>query len=550
MMPKATDANRIRLLDPNSPVAVKPPVVLESPGIEPSFLPRWRAALPTVLVAASVLAGLALRTYCYARDQSLWIDEAMLALNVVYRTTPELFEPLDLNQGAPVGYLLLSKLAVKTLGGGELALRLVSFVAALAGLAVFVPLAYRALPLPAARVAVGLFALSPYLAGYAAEFKQYELDATVAVGLTALALPVFRNTAGRARLIAFAAAGAAAVWFSHPAAFVLGGVGLAVLADAAARRDRAALLGRLGVVAAWLTSFGLCYALLLRKLGTNQYLLDYWSGKFLPLPPTSVGDLAWVVDHFLQIFEKPGGLSSPNFATGGLAAVCFLVAALALARTDWRLLVALVGPLLLALAASGLRKYPFAGRLMMFAVPALLLMVGYGAALVAARVGGMVRGAGLIALAVLFVAPVAECRWMLKKASHAEDAREAIGHAHGGWQPGDKLYVYYGAVPAFAYYYRRYPFPSDAVVLGAENRGGDQRRFQFELAQLRGQKRVWVVLAHKQSPEESAVKAYLDSMGRREEMVRLSDAAVMRYDLTAPPAPPQDAPDFAGHPPE
>ncbi len=338
-MPKATDANRIRLLDPHSPVAVKPPVVVQSPETAPSPLPRWRAALPTVLVAACVLAGFALRTYCYARDQSLWIDEAMLALNVVYRTTPELFEPLDLNQGAPVGYLLLSKLAVKALGGGELALRLVSFAAAIAGLALFIPLAYRALPRPAARVAVGLFALSPYLVGYAAEFKQYELDAAIAVALTTLGLPVCRDQAGPWRLVGFAAAGVVAVWFSHPAAFVLGGVGLAALADACARRDRAALLGRLGVVAAWLASFGLCYALLLRKLGTNQYLLDYWSGKFLPLPPTSVGDLAWVVDHFLQFFERPGGLASAEFATGGLAAVCFLVAALALARVPKELVI-------------------------------------------------------------------------------------------------------------------------------------------------------------------------------------------------------------------
>ncbi len=549
-MPKATDANRIRLLDPHSPVAVKPPVVVQSPETAPSPLPRWRAALPTVLVAACVLAGFALRTYCYARDQSLWIDEAMLALNVVYRTTPELFEPLDLNQGAPVGYLLLSKLAVKALGGGELALRLVSFAAAIAGLALFIPLAYRALPRPAARVAVGLFALSPYLVGYAAEFKQYELDAAIAVALTTLGLPVCRDQAGPWRLVGFAAAGVVAVWFSHPAAFVLGGVGLAALADACARRDRAALLGRLGVVAAWLASFGLCYALLLRKLGTNQYLLDYWSGKFLPLPPTSVGDLAWVVDHFLQFFERPGGLASAEFATGGLAAVCFLVAALALARADWRLLVALVGPLLLALAASGLKKYPFAGRLLMFAVPALLLTVGYGAALVAARLGGAVRGAGVVALAVLFVAPVAECRWLLKRPCHAEDAREAVAHVHDGWQPGDKLYVYYGAVPAFAYYHPRYPFPADAVVLGVENRGKDQRRYQFEVAPLRGQKRVWVLLAHKQSTEEAAVKAYLDSLGRREEMVRLSDATVMLYDLTAPPAPPEDGPDLAGRPPE
>jgi hypothetical protein len=541
-MKQATDVSRIRLLDPHSPVAVRPPVVVESPPLPTpdTHLQRWRAVLPAVLVAGCVLAGFALRTFCYARNPSLWIDEAMLALNVVYRTVPELCEPLDLNQGAPLGYLLLSKLVVKSLGSGELALRLVSFVAAVAGLVIFVSLAYRALPLAAARIAVCLFALSPFLAGYAAEFKQYELDATVAVALTALALPVWRGEAGRWRLVGFAAAGAVAVWFSHPAAFVLGGVGLAALADAAARRDQAALLARLGVVGMWLTSFGVCYVLFLRHLEMNQFLLDYWAGTFMPLPPTTPGDFAWLADHFLRFFEKPGGLNSTEFATGGLAAVCYLVAALALARSDWRMLVALAGPLLLALAASGLQKYPFAGRLLMFAVPAMILMVGYGAALVASRLDATAKGAGLVVLGVLFVTPLAECRWLLKTPSHGEDAREAIAHVHSNWRSGDRLYVYYGAGPAFAYYHPRFPFPADAVILGSGNRDEDQRRFQFEIAPLDGHERVWVLLAHRQTYEETALMAYLDSMGCREEHVRLSDAAVLRYDLTAQPVPPHN----------
>lgn len=551
-MQQATDAhNRVSHLDPISPVARRSPLVVEAPTVGlPATPSRWRTVLPTVLVAACVLSGFALRTYCYARNQSLWIDEAFLALNVVYRTVPELCEPLDLNQGAPLGYLLLSKLVIKTFGGGELALRLPSFLAALAGFAVFIPLAYRMLPLTAARIAVCLFALSPYLIAYSAEFKQYELDATVAILLTAIGLPVWRNEAGPWRLVGFAAAGAVAVWVSHPAAFVLGGVGMAALADAAARRDRAALLARLGMVASWLVSFGLCYALFLRKLGTNEFLLDYWAGKFMPFPPTSPGDLAWLVDHFLKLFEKPGGLTSGEFATGGLSAVAFLLAGLVLARGEWRLLVALVGPLLLALVASAVHKYPFAGRLLLYTVPALILMVAYGAALITARLNDVARWGGVVTLAVLFVSPVAECRWLLKVPPHAEDAREAIAHVHANWQPGDKLYVYYGAVPAFAYYQPRYPFPRDAVVLGTENRDEDQRRFQVEIAPLDGKPRVWVVLAHRQTQEETAIQAYLDAMGRREEQRRWSDAGIMRYDLTKLPAQPVDGPVQPGRPPQ
>src|SRR5207244_11449950 len=82
-----------------------------------------------------------------------------------------------------------------------------------------------------------------------------------------------------------AAAGAAAVWFSHPAVFVLGGIGTALLAEALFTRNQLRFVAAALVGWCWLTSFGLCYLLCLRHLGGTQYLLDYWNGHFLPLPP-------------------------------------------------------------------------------------------------------------------------------------------------------------------------------------------------------------------------------------------------------------------------
>lgn len=532
-----THANRLSPADPTSTgtVSLKPPTVVVVPAPARPAGRQWPGIAARAAVAACVLLGAGARVAGYARNPSLWLDEAMLALNVVSRTPAQLLQPLDLNQGAPAGYLMLAKLAVVGLGGGELALRLPSLAAGLAGLVVFVRLAYRAVPAPAARVAVVLFALSPYLTGYAAEFKQYGLDAAVAVGLTWLGLPVWRGEAGRGRLVGLAGAGAAAVWFSHPAAFVLGGVGLAALAGAAARRDRAALLARAAVVGAWVVSFGACYLVSLRQLGANPYLLDYWAGHFLPLRPAA---LTWVPRHVLAFFDNPGGFSPAGVGVGGLAAACAAVGALALARVDWRLLVAVAVPPALAMAASGLRLYPFAGRLLLFAVPGAVLLVGYGGWAVADRLGRDVRGAGAVVLGVLFAGSAAGLADRLERPVHAEDAREVIAHAHAGWRPGDRAYVFYAAGPAFAYYRPWYPFPADAVSVGAENRGGDPKVFREELRAFAGRPRVWVIVAHRQRAEEAAIRAYLDTMGRCEEEVRKSDALALRYDLTAPPAPP------------
>ena len=49
-------------------------------------------------------------------------DEAFIALNIRGRSFVELLAPLDLNQVAPLGFLLLEKLAVRLLGGSLVAL--------------------------------------------------------------------------------------------------------------------------------------------------------------------------------------------------------------------------------------------------------------------------------------------------------------------------------------------------------------------------------------------------------------------------------------------
>src|SRR5262249_50972145 len=154
--------------------------------------------------------------------------------------------------------------------------------------------------------------------------------------------------------------------------------------------------------------------------------------------------------------------------------------------------------------------YPFAGRLLLFAVPAMLLVVAHGAAVVTEKLG---RAAGLVVLGVLFVAPVAECYAHLKRPLHDEDARGVIEYAHANWQPGDRAYVSPGAAPAFGYYQPRYPFPADAVTVGTDPRG-DLLQLRSELVPLRGSRRVWVILAHRPPSEEAAVTAYLDGMGR------------------------------------
>ena len=326
------------------------------------------------LVIAVFLLGAALRTAAFASERCLWIDESMVALNVIGRSPIQLLEPLDHNQGAPVGFLLASKLAVVCFGPNERALRLVPFLASLAGLAAFGSAAYGLLPRLSARLALLLFALSPFLVNYAAECKQYSSDAAFSAALLVLAVPLFAGGAGIGRWLALGCTGAISVWCSHPALFALAGLGMALFAQAAVSRDRPRLVGLLGLGGIWILSFAGVYWVNLRHLGSNDYLLDYWTGHFPPRSP----DLAvWLADHYFDLFRHPGGWGGCDRAipASGVASLLAIAGSAAWYRAARWTLFAAALPALVALLAAAAHKYPFAGRLLLFLVPVATLLV-------------------------------------------------------------------------------------------------------------------------------------------------------------------------------
>ena len=59
-----------------------------------------------------VLIGVLLRLRQYLYNRSIWGDESMLARNLAGKSFAELLQPLTHNQGAPPGFLFLTKAAV------------------------------------------------------------------------------------------------------------------------------------------------------------------------------------------------------------------------------------------------------------------------------------------------------------------------------------------------------------------------------------------------------------------------------------------------------
>lgn len=470
--------------------------------------------------------GVLLRVAQYLSNRSLWLDEAYLAATILRRSFAGLLRPPDYGQIVPVGFLALEHAAVALFGYSEYALRLVPLAAGVGSLFLFRRVAVRSLPSKAVTLALALFVFCDPLIAFSSELKQYSLDLLLALLLLDRALDVQENPDRRAPMAKLALLGAAAVWFSLPSVFVLAGIGatLAISALLARDRGRAAALAGAGVL--WAASFAILDAVWLSRIGRSPEVLAFWSRAFLPLPPRSFEDLYGLPRALGAVFGDPVG-----FVFRGLGIFCFLVGATALFASHRERLALLVAPLLFTLLASGLKRYPFEGRLLLFLVPSLLLLVAEGAERVRRSPAAQAPAIGAILIALLLFHPVLFAARFLFQPRTREEIRPVLAHVRERRQPGDRVYVYAAAAAAFDYYAPRLGLFSPNALRGAwAGENGEPLR---DLERLRGGGRTWVLFSHARraagADDEKRFLDLLDPVATRLEAFRAPGAAVYLY---------------------
>lgn len=480
--------------------------------------------------------GIILRTGQYLFNRSLWIDEATLALNIVNRSLAGLLLPLDDNQAAPLGFLVIERLAILSFGNNEYALRLFPFACGIASLILFYAVARRCLDRWAAAIALALFAVADNLIYYASEVKQYSSDVAIAIVILLVALKLYSRRLNTKLVLLASAIGSLVVWISHPSVFVLAGAGTCLALFALREKDwkRALTLALIG--SSWALSFAASYFVSLGDLSSNEALEGSWQrrGTFMPFPPRSLSDLAWFPVTFIKLFYDP--LYSPLPL---LAALVFIFGCVsAWRKRDARLLL-IISPVFFALAASALHKYPFGRRLLLFAVPSLLIFIAEGARYVMTRRPPYYRALGLAVIALLLLEPLARAGWNLIHPRTREEVRQVIAYMKTREQPEDSVYLYYGSTPAFRYYATRFGYDEGDYIAGTRAReewsDGTNQAYIDDLNKLRGRERVWVIFSHvftlKNVSEEDYIVSYLDGIGTRLDSFAKPGAAVYLYDL-------------------
>ena len=481
-------------------------------------------------VGMLLLLGFVFRIRQYLTGRSLWLDEAMLALNIVNRTFTGLFQSLDYDQGAPIGFLLAEKILNLMFGEHEFVLRLFPLLAGLASLILFYLLLRKNTSGFALLTGLGLFAVGPELIYYSSELKQYSLDVAVTISLLLLVFPFLERQETKRDTVFLGMAGILALWFSHPALFVLAAIGVVLLFQTVKNRERFRLVSIILLGVAWLANLGLLYLVSLRGLSQNSFLLDFWQENFLPLPPWS--DWSWFGTIFIGLVQEHIGIQ----VSAWLIFIVVILGLLSLFKKNksyaWIILIIFS----LALVASGLRLYPFGGRLSLFLVPLLIILISQSIDTLEHQFQATYNWNKLVSLAFglyLLFAPTTDSLSNFSDPKYFEHIRPAMAALSENWLAGDALFVSNGAVPAFRFYADRYGLGDVSYQTSDASDYEEPAHILSHLESLDGEPRVWVLITHvyekNEFNEKDFLLNYLNTIGDEKKEFRSPGTSVYLY---------------------
>jgi len=474
--------------------------------------------------------GIILRIAQFLYNRSLTEGEAALALNIVQRSYSELLKPLDYVQAAPVGFLILQKFAINIFGTNEYAMRILPLIAGIISLFLFFEIAKKTINNKAIPIALILFAVGDHLIYFASEVKQYSCDVVLTLLLILITINIIKNFKNKYILL-FGFVGAISFWFSHPAVFTFYAGVMVLLFTIIRNKDWKFLMWL--CIASIIATTSLCinYFISLESLSINKNLSDFWQHSFMPFPPTSISDIKWFGYVFLRTFKFPVGLSMYELF---LAVLSFFFGCIIMFYKKRKILLILILPIILTLFASGLHKYPFEGRLLLFITPCMILIIAQGIDYIQRKMAQNSRLLGLALVCILLIQPVILAGYRLIKPRAPEELRPVMHYLNEHHEQEDVIYVYYASLNAFQYYSSRFDYTDDYII-GIEARD-DLNKYYEDLKKLKGNKRVWVLFSHiavsHDTDEEKLIVSYLNILGTQLDEFKTSGASAYLYDLS------------------
>lgn len=465
---------------------------------------RYRYFNQDKLVLALFVAAFLLRLIQWVYNRALWVDESMLALNIVESDYLALLQPLKYFQVAPILFLWTEKFMIGLFGDHEISLRLFPLLCGMASLY----LLYRiTLEISGSKTAgillLVLAGFSRQLVFFATETKQYSSDLLIAC-MVLFTLLTTTTWIARRRYFWFLLLGLTAIFLSN--------ISIILISSAAAwiflqqLKDRKFVYGPWMVIMMLFAAFSTYYYWFIHGHPSSDAMEGFWTDHFLPSNPISISFWKWLVQHFIANYASLSGFNNHTpfvirLITGSLLAVSAIYGSYRLIKEDKKGILLLLLPVVIHLAVSALHLYPFNGRLILYLTPGLFIPAAIGIASVVSTTGFRVipYTAGLSA--ALFIGY--SFFWMPVR---QEETRDCIVFIKQHDAESRNVYAFRASIHAVNYYHRE-QYEIEKGRLDSTFQLSYGRSISELRSYLKENSPAWVIVSHQEADE----KAVLDS---------------------------------------
>ncbi len=487
----------------------------EKPLTAISFF-KYPVAITWKRLAFAIIGyGILIRTFHFLYNRSLWLDEIYLSASLLKMNLLDLVSsPLDYQQQAPIGLLLLVKSSVLAFGENEKALRLIPFLCGIIALFAFYRLASYYLSPAGVFISTAIIATAPFVVYHSVEIKQYSSGML----MTIIAILLFKKYNKRQDwpgLLIWGSTGAIILWLAHSAIFLFAGIAFGLSLYHILKKNWKTFLLLLIPFGMWMISFLIHYFLFIKTSQDSEWLTRWFQERNSYMPVTSpISTAKWILFQFYRMLEYPLGLlwswdehTFSNFIIRNvmrmplLPMACFALGMIAWFRMERKSFLILVFPILLTLIASGLKFYPVYERLTVFLAPILVLFITKGVEkLIRLK---WVKPVSVLVIILLLAAPFSSSISQLAnphKLGGYKNAeyRKTFVFVENNQIEGDSIYVYWNLVAQYKVYKQLSRLSYDAVEGNdLRSRSSDEasylKNLETELNQFDGPGRVWLI---------------------------------------------------------
>lgn len=316
----------------------------------------------TILLGLVILLGVLLRLKGLLINPSMWHDECALAWNIKFKGYLDFFGILRFMQMSPPFFMVMAKIITKIFGLSDISLRVLPFLAGIASIFAFYPLAVKTLKSkPVILWAVFFFAINPRLINYSFEFKPYSFDVlfTIICLLFFINLDIEKLSIKKAVL--YGVLLSIVPWFSFVSIFIIAGAAINLFF----KNIKSNVSKKIILFIPLIISCLIYLKIYLINNYTGTHMVDYWQKSFVTSNPLFF--LHLLVENIKYFFFPVKFVLFPL--------ILLIWGTVIFYREKSQFINISVISFILLVIASFLRFYPFTDRLVLFLIPIFLLII-------------------------------------------------------------------------------------------------------------------------------------------------------------------------------